>query len=128
MRHPSAGREHRLQGVRQQRPVGVLLVAVLHFSPDAAPIVRAWRERMAPGSYLALSMGSTEGLTEAEIVSLHAGYSTTPQGLFLRSREEIEALFEGFTLLDPGLVDVSGWRANEPSTPVRALAGVGRRD
>ena len=112
-----------------ERPVGVLFVAVLHFSPGTEParIVRAFRERMVAGSYLVLSAGSTEGLCEAEVTALREAYASTPRGAFLRPREEIEALFEGFELLDPGLTDVSGWRADEPPTPTKILAGVGRR-
>jgi S-adenosyl methyltransferase len=43
------------------QPVGVLMVAVLHFVSDAedpAGIVTAFRERMAPRSYLVLSHGA----------------------------------------------------------------------
>ena len=110
------------------RPVGVLFVAVLHFSPGDEParIVRAFRERMAPGSYLVLSTGSTEGLSDADVAAVREAYSTTPRGVFLRPRAEIEALFDGTELIDPGLTDVSGWRADEPPTPIKILAGVGR--
>jgi S-adenosyl methyltransferase len=110
------------------RPVGLLAVSLFHFSPDDGPqrVLRAFRERMAPGSWLVLSTGSDEGLSESELAELDRGYSGTARGMHLRSRAEIEGLFDGFALVDPGVVDVSQWRGNAEQTPVQILAGVGR--
>ncbi|GAA4794926.1 SAM-dependent methyltransferase [Actinomycetospora chlora] len=111
------------------RPVGVLFVAVLHFSPGDEPrrIIEHFRRRMVPGSYLVLSVGSSEGLDEAEVAEIHEAYARTPRGGHLRSREEIAALFDGFELVEPGLVDVSRWQGFERPTHLSILAGVGRR-
>src|SRR5207248_8320011 len=46
------------------RPVAVLLLSVLHFisgDEDAPGIVARFRERMAPGSYLVISIGTSDG-------------------------------------------------------------------
>ncbi len=112
------------------RPVGLLAVALFHFSPDDGPrrVLSAFRERMAPGSWLVLSTGSSEGLSESDLEELDRGYSGTSRGMHLRSREEIEELFDGFSLVEPGVVDVSQWRGNAEQTPVQILAGVGRLD
>ena len=48
--------------------------------------------------------------------------------MHLRTPEEIERLFDGFALVEPGIVDVSQWRGNAEQTPVQILAGVGRLD
>lgn len=111
------------------RPVGVLFVAVLHFSPDDEPrrIVEHFRRRMVPGSHLVLSAGSSEGLSAAELADIHEAYARTPRGGHLRARAEIGGLFEGFELLEPGLVDVSRWRGFERPTHLSILSGVGRR-
>jgi hypothetical protein len=45
----------------------------------------------------------------------------------LRSRAEIEALFAGFALVDPGVVDVCRRRGVERPTRVSILTGVARR-
>jgi hypothetical protein len=111
------------------RPVAVMVVAVLHFSAGDEPrrIVEHFRRRMVPGSYLVISAGSSEGLSDAELAELHAAYARTPRGGHLRSRAEIEALFAGFAPVEPGVVDVCRWRGVERPTRVSILAGVARR-
>jgi hypothetical protein len=111
------------------RPVGVLFVAVLHFSPGDEPrrIVDHFRRRTVPGSYLVLSAGSSEGLSDTALAEIHDAYARAPRGGHLRSREEIAALFDGFALVEPGLVDVCRWRGFERPTHLSILAGVGRR-
>ncbi|MGF6881868.1 SAM-dependent methyltransferase [Nocardia sp. GAS34] len=99
------------------RPVAVLLVSVLHFVPEsadpAAGIARL-REAMAPGSYLAISHFTDEG-REGDAQRIVAMSRQTPTTTTPRSRAQIEALFDGFTVLEPGMVDVSTWRPEEPA-------------
>lgn len=111
------------------RPVGVIFCAVLHFSGDTPPedLVAPFRDRMAPGSYLVVSHATSDGLSTEELDGLRAAYAKTPRGFQLRSRAEIEPVFDGFELLDPGLVEVSRWRGLERPTHIECLAGVGRR-
>jgi SAM-dependent methyltransferase len=111
------------------RPLAVMFVAVLHFSAGDEPqrIVEHFRRRMVPGSYLVISAGSSENLSDAELAEIHAAYARTPRGGHLRSRAEIEALFAGFELIEPGVVDVCRWRGFERPTHVSILAGVARR-
>jgi hypothetical protein len=119
------------------RPVGVLLLSVLHFVPDDAEayhLVRVLRDVMAPGSYLALSHVTYERLSAEAIEQGEAVYarSTTPaKG---RTRAEIAAFFEGLDLVEPGLVYLPLWRPESSrdvfhDEPERSLifAGVGRK-
>jgi hypothetical protein len=52
----------------------------------------------------------------------------------MRSRDEIQDLFEGFSLVDPGLVWIPEWRPGSPGdvpeNPQQywGLVGVGRRE
>ena len=61
------------------------------------------------------------------------GHAVAAQ-LRVRTRDEIAALFEGFTLVEPGLVWIPEWRpdspADVPEHPEQfwALVGVARRD
>jgi SAM-dependent methyltransferase len=117
------------------RPVGVLMVAVLHFvAPEDEPevLIRRLREVLAPGSYLAISHGTGLGRTAAadEVMEI---YKATATPLTFRTHEEVRALFEGWDLVEPGVVWVPEWRpewpdevGDDPAATVIA-AGVGHR-
>jgi hypothetical protein len=121
------------------RPVGVLLVSVLPFVPDAddpAGIVDAYRTATVPGSYLAISHGTNDYQPEA-VGKVEGVYRNTTQPGVFRSREQILALLPGYELLPPGLVDVIRWLPDPQETrpdPLdgdvtrySVLAAVGRR-
>ncbi|MBG0830301.1 SAM-dependent methyltransferase [Planomonospora sp. ID67723] len=112
-------------------PVGVLLLGVLHFVTDAedpAGIVRAFRDRMAPGSHLLLSHAMAESAPEA-VAQLKATTAGSPAQPTFRTHDQVLALFDGFDLVEPGLVPVQDWRPDleEPSTKLRVEGGLGRR-
>jgi len=135
LRDPDAVLQHpevrRLIGGDQ--PVGLLMVTVLHFVPDADDpfgIVRKFAESLAPGSYLVISHATHESSpdTVAEVADLYNRSATT--SVHPRSGQEITRLFEGFDLVDPGLVYLPLWRhdGQVPANPEQAwfYAGVGR--
>ncbi len=113
------------------RPVGVLLVALLHFVPDfdgparvADTLIRAF----PAGSHLVISHGTADfdpaGVQEATEI-YHATSSYLP-----RTGRAIEELFNGLPLVEPGLVPIAQWP--DTSVPSRAAdlgmyAGVARR-
>jgi len=114
-------------------PMAVLLIAVLHFIPDAddpASIVATLRARLARGSYLVISHGTPEDRPD-DADTIGQLYKGTATPLSLRSRAEIERLFTGFELVEPGLTWVTSWRPEpgDDDAPARRemLAGVGRR-
>jgi hypothetical protein len=118
------------------QPIGVLMVAILHFIPDqadAASIVAQYRNIMASGSYLALTHGSY-GDQADQTESAAEFYRRTTAPLVLRPRSEIEALLDGFDLVPPGLVFWPLWRPDSPADvddhPERfpGYAAVGRRE
>ena len=94
-------------------PVGLLLVAILHFIPDEddpAGIVATFRDTLAPGSCLVLSHRTTD-FHPAEVAgTAMAAYDAAVAPLVLRSRTAIEPFLDGFTPEDPGLVQVPLWR------------------
>jgi len=118
------------------RPVAVLLAGVLHFVPDAdrpAAAVSALRAAVAPGSYLLVSHATADG-QPPEVIEAQRLSARTATEISLRSRNEIAAYFDGFELVDPGLVFIPQWRP-DPQDPVDdhpervgAYAGVGRKD
>jgi SAM-dependent methyltransferase len=103
------------------RPVGVLLMAVLHHIADAEDpvgITRAFRDALVPGSYLALSHFCNPGAAnpaEAKIAAESERLFTKNFGNGRwRSAEEITEFFGDFRLVDPGLVPIPNWRPDTP--------------
>ncbi|MGH3753882.1 MAG: SAM-dependent methyltransferase [Pseudonocardiaceae bacterium] len=94
------------------QPIGLLMLLLVHFIPDSwdpAGIVARYRDRLAPGSYLALSHGTTDG-NPAGLAEAAQHYRNTPEPLYFRSYEEVLRLFAGFELVEPGLVGGAFWR------------------
>ena len=99
------------------KPIGVLIVALLHFVPEdevAYNLVRVLRDAVAPGSYIAISHGSTEEVSPDIVEQSEQIYARTTDPLKLRSRAEIEAFFAGLDLVEPGLVYAALWRPEGP--------------
>jgi hypothetical protein len=99
------------------RPVAVLAFSVLPFVPDEddpGRIVAAYREASTPGSYLALTHGTSDYLPTAELSKVYerASHQVTP-----RSRQEIAAMLEGYELIEPGLTDAIAWRPDPLAGP-----------
>lgn len=119
------------------RPVALLLVAILHFITDAedpAGILAAFRDALVPGSYLVLSHGTADFHAPETVGQAAAVYERATAPLVLRGHAQISALFDGFPLVDPGLVQVPLWRPDGKTPRPKDLAkiaiygGVGRRD
>ncbi|MFC4913919.1 SAM-dependent methyltransferase [Actinomadura gamaensis] len=114
-------------------PVAVLFVAVFHFiteEDDPARIVGEFRKRQAPGSYVAISHLCADGMSEPERQGWYAGFSGATVPLVLRTEPEIERLFDGYELVEPGLVRPWRWRPSDDLSPRTdsLLGGVGRLD
>jgi hypothetical protein len=100
------------------RPVAVLMVALLHFvahEEDAAGIVAAFRDALAPGSALVISHGTDGGHPEVSAAA-RKGWDNAKSKIVVRDHEEITALFGDFELVEPGVVQLPLWR---PDGPVR---------
>ena len=94
------------------RPIGVLLVAVLHFvrdDEDPAGIVRRLMHAVAPGSYLALSHATADKARE-QAEEAATSYNQANANITLRSRAQITPLLNDLSLVEPGLVELPWWR------------------
>ncbi|MFJ9711560.1 SAM-dependent methyltransferase [Streptomyces sp. NPDC101234] len=93
------------------RPVALFLVAILHFIPDTDEperIVATLRDALPDGSFLVLSHATSDFVgdrTEAQAV-----YNNATATMNLRSRDRVERFFEGFDLVEPGVLQVPFWR------------------
>jgi SAM-dependent methyltransferase len=116
------------------RPVALLLLGVLHFVPDRddpPAIVARLRRPLVPGSFVTLVNVTHEG-QPPEVLEAQKLSSRTSTPIYLRSRAELAAQFDGLPLVEPGLVHLPLWRPDSPldvdEHPERfgALAGIGR--
>ncbi|WP_329236951.1 SAM-dependent methyltransferase [Actinoallomurus sp. NBC_01490] len=114
------------------RPVGVLMIAMVHFlTLDEQPYVMArLRDALAPGSHFTATHATTDGLPADMVAHTEAVYATTPTPIHFRPRAEIARFFDGFELAPPGLVMLNEWRpdADAPVTqPCWLYGAVGRK-
>jgi hypothetical protein len=115
------------------RPVGVLFVAVLHFiTDDEKPHgAVAWvRDRIAPGSYLAVSHITSDGTDPAAMAAIQDAYKEASAPAVFRDTPGIARFLDGFDLVQPGLAEVSRWRNPAPApapAAVRFFAAIGRK-
>ncbi len=115
------------------QPIGLLMVTVLHFVPDSddpAGVVRRFAGGLVPGSFLTISHATDEAApgAAAQVKDL---YKNTTAAAHTRTSAEIMRLFDGFDMVEPGLVYLPLWRPDGGATehPERAwfYAGVGRK-
>jgi S-adenosyl methyltransferase len=118
-----------------ERPLAVLLVAMLHLvadEDDPAGIIARLRDAIAPGSYLVISHGTSESRPEALAEGVQVLQDSRVSAV-LRTRERVERLFDGFELVEPGVVWIPQWHPDDATDvdgyPEQSImvAGVGRK-
>jgi len=114
------------------QPTAILLLAVLHFIPDADDppgIVARLAAALAPGSYLVISHLTSDfapGQVAAGVDAYNAAVATT---VTARTHTQVSELFGGLPLVPPGVVPLPEWR---PATglphrhPADLYAGLAR--
>lgn len=109
------------------QPIALLLICVLHIQQPPAPcsgttadlgpsLTAAYRDLVVPGSYLALSHVTDEGVpprSEQLLADAKQRYADAGTDLIYRSRAEITALFGDFALLEPGVAWTPLWHPEE---------------
>jgi hypothetical protein len=117
------------------RPVGIVLLAILHYVPDLAEarrIVSRLVGAVPAGSFLVISHAGTDLLPDdvaAFEKSLNAHLPAEHRHV-ARPRDVVTGLFDGVRLVDPGLVRVSDWRPDSPeeaAIPTILWGGVARK-
>jgi S-adenosyl methyltransferase len=98
------------------RPIGLLLIAVLHFVGDADDPYGATRrlvEALPPGSYVALSHLTGDFVPEkwAAVEEVYRRQNVTMQ---VRSKAEVARFLDGLDPVPPGLEIITRWHP-EPS-------------
>lgn len=110
-----------------RRPVGLLLVSMLHFVPDdlvAARVVAGFTDRLVSGSRVVLSQTSAEHDERGEVTRRAAEvYAAMAAPFKVRTEAEVHALFGTLEVVSPGVQ-----RLKYGKKPVTALGGIGRVD
>ncbi|WP_433173077.1 SAM-dependent methyltransferase [Actinoallomurus sp. CA-150999] len=87
------------------RPVGLMLVAVLHFirdDEDPYSLVKRLCDALAPGSMLMLTHATMDPDPETGL-SASAGWANASSTMNMRTFDEIQRFFDGLEFVEPGL-------------------------
>jgi hypothetical protein len=117
------------------QPIGLVLVAILHFVQDAADpgqIITTLLDALPSGSYLVASHLTTEHDPAATAAGQRAMQRA---GIAMQKRDSdvfAELAFPGLELVPPGVVLVSEWRPDDAgprpqASEVNCYGGVGRK-
>lgn len=126
------------QTLDMNRPVGLLLIAVMHFIPDEDDpwdLAARLLAELPAGSYLALSH-LTGDFDPAAWEGVAAVYRRSGVTMQVRPLAAVERFFTGLDLLDPGVVSLPRWRpepnhlgqlAQPSDAAVSVYGGLGRK-
>jgi S-adenosyl methyltransferase len=106
------------------RPVAVLLLAVLHFVPDAddpAGIVKQFAAALAPGSLIAISHLTGDYAPDQVAEGTAAYNARVPIAVHPRSREQLTAICGAVPIQHPGVVPVNFWFPSLRESPGPAV-------
>ena len=98
------------------QPVAVSLNALLHFVVDAQDpygIVERLTAGLVSGSTLTITHGTPDFAPDA-MAGITEVYTRAGTALRYRTRAEIARFFDGWELLDPGVVPTHRWRPDDP--------------
>jgi hypothetical protein len=102
-------------------PVAVMLIAVVHFVPgvgNAKPLLDALMEPLVSGSYVAMTHATTDFMSAPDRQTYLGMLESGRLDVWPRDRQEIETLFEGLDLVEPGIVLGTRWqREPQPGDP-----------
>ncbi|GAB1820460.1 SAM-dependent methyltransferase [Herbidospora sp. RD11066] len=124
LEHPEIGRV-----IDFDQPLGLIIIGTLMFikdEEDPLGLVRQYTEALAPGSYFACSHVTADFFPKVIEGAVNA-YNSDALGFTPRTKAQISEYFEGFDIVEPGIVAVSQWRPDEdPSqAPERADGAYG---
>lgn len=111
------------------QPVAVMMVALMHLVHDADDphaIVDAYKDALPKGSWLAMTHVTNDLVDWSESAATFTEEMVEP--LLPRTRAEFERFFEGFEIVEPGIVGVNEWRPDGEVEGVAVHFGaVGRK-
>ncbi|HET6480984.1 MAG TPA: SAM-dependent methyltransferase [Actinoplanes sp.] len=103
------------------RPIALMLLAVLHFvvdEDDPYALVRRFVDALPPGSFVVLSHATADYLSPQVAAAITSGRHGQGQ---LRARDEVARFLDGLDLIAPGVVPLPQWN-DETEPPPRPPA------
>jgi hypothetical protein len=103
------------------QPVAVTMIAILQFVTEPGrdrEIIDTFLRLLPPGSALALSTVTIDSTPQQGPASIQS-YQEAGITVKTRDRAEVEALFDGLELVDPGVTLVHRWRPGEEDRALR---------
>ena len=111
------------------RPLVVLSSGAPHWVPgDLGAVTAGYRDVLAPGSALILSQRTHDAIGPVSSETFDAQIALTLGPMVVRTRAEVVAAFDGYDLVEPGVVDVAHWPLAAPGRePMSYWGGLGLR-
>ncbi|MBP2327750.1 SAM-dependent methyltransferase [Kibdelosporangium banguiense] len=101
------------------QPIGLLAITIGHYvldKDDPAGVFAAYREVLAPGSYLALTH-LTDDFKQVKGDELTEMMKKSQNNVQARTKSVVTGFFGDFELVEPGLVTTSQWRPEQHASP-----------
>ncbi|GAA2606882.1 SAM-dependent methyltransferase [Paractinoplanes durhamensis] len=108
------------------RPVGLMLIAVLHFvhgNGAAKPIVQELMAALPPGSFLVATHATSDFGTPEQQRLYQQLIEEGKSDVWTRPKDEFTDLFDGLELVEPGVTPASEWRP-EPGAEIPARSDI----
>jgi hypothetical protein len=122
------GRPELTEVLDLSKPVAVLMIAVLHFLPDSdhpGDIIRAYRDHIVPGSYVALSHAADDEDLPGEQARMIDDYQRSTKVPFIhRDPAQLAGWLAGMELVPPGIVLTNEWHPEEDWEQILRTHGV----
>jgi S-adenosyl methyltransferase len=105
------------------QPVGLLLVAVVHFVSDETDpwgLLARYRDALVPGSHLALSHITDDNQPERPVQAIRSVYENATENIHFRTKADVDRLFTGWDLVPPykgadaAVTWIGYWGAEDP--------------
>jgi hypothetical protein len=117
------------------QPIAVLLIAILHFIPDADDpyeIVRTLMHAVPPGSFLVVCHAPSD-IYPDQVAEMTRRYNQSRAAQMRpRSHQEVTSFFTGLEMVGPGVVPLAEWLRKgdtdrEHATVLAGHVGIGRK-
>lgn len=98
------------------RPIGLTVIAVVHFIEDdeeAYRVVRELVDALAPGSWVALAI-ATDDFDREALAEVQKTYHAYGETLRWRTHDQALTFFDGLELEEPGVVQIHKWHPDRP--------------